>query len=721
MFVTPEDINEPLVWHTFLRCIGFVILVNFAGLIPQVLPWCGSKGVYPYAVHHALRVKAFPSFLHRVAFFPCQLLPSTSDAALVATPCLGVVATGVFLVTLSPWALFTAQLLYMLSVEPNFMQWPWHSVQPECVWILLLHALASTEGFAAPHPLTTFALRCLVFRILFGFGKTKFSGSTRKDWLYIKPFMIVIPIASPIGVFLWRNAPTWFFYLSYFFFFLSEVVVPFAFFAPFPIRVVAGVFMFKLMIGIQLTGNFGTFNIVTAFLALPLFLPGGWSLSSCGDALLFVQMFMGMTTIIFNSWLQASWHQWPSFYRGGPMWVDFCTVLSKWHMIHPYGIFPPQILPAYRHIPVFELSKDSGKTWTPLRYRFQPSSAKERASFIPILHPILDFCIFYPVGWGGFMKSLFDCRSPCSNHNFRPIENIAKNLISDGAVVDLFAPGSREIVRGANMVRVVQHTLVPLARVGPEGEEWRVHVGHVEVPPSTAGDLAHVGPWLANLSETDPILTVWRQRSPLFMQSIAKVERFPRGQSGKSWLVEAARSPSHDKAATLYDTLMVTEPSTAYELLQQYRHCALAILHCIEVPLYFKVSPSPSAMTHFEIYLLALWALKEDTSDSVKILRAAAEGTWNRMEAENIFIFLNAMTVRMEASVWRRLKHVGAAAARDKSGDAYAPGFYTILDESWHRTVHYPTDQRAPESGVKFLWNEKTGLYDYVGTELINM
>lgn len=59
-----------------------------------------------------------------------------------------------------------------------------------------ISALSAAE---APSALLNTLFRWLLFRLMFGFGKLKFTGTTRQDSLYVKYFYINMPMASPIG------------------------------------------------------------------------------------------------------------------------------------------------------------------------------------------------------------------------------------------------------------------------------------------------------------------------------------------------------------------------------------------------------------------------------------------------------------------------------------------------------------------------------------------
>lgn len=150
--------------------------------------------------------------------------------------------------------------------------------------------------------------------------------------------------------------------------------------------------------GIQLTGNFGFFNLVTAVLCVPLldsqssvFQQGVTGLTAADWVrlvLLLPLLLCSAITFLFNSWVAASWFSWPSL-LDVPL-RSVCRVLYKWYVyllvlvwvlvvvtwvisflrriLHAYGVFPPNSPPPVRFVPVWEGTADPkgkvGCVWT---------------------------------------------------------------------------------------------------------------------------------------------------------------------------------------------------------------------------------------------------------------------------------------------------------------------------------------------------------------------
>src|SRR5262249_52410402 len=105
---------------------------------------------------------------------------------------------------------------------------------------------------------------------ILGFGKIKFFGTNAKELGYLKSFLAAMPLPNYLG---WRvhHLPRWFHKIGLGALFIVEILVPFLIFIPGEIRILAAFAIISLMIAIQMTGNWGHFNILTIVLCVTLF------------------------------------------------------------------------------------------------------------------------------------------------------------------------------------------------------------------------------------------------------------------------------------------------------------------------------------------------------------------------------------------------------------------------------------------------------------------
>lgn len=183
----------------------------------------------------------------------------------------------------------------MLSLDFGCeLTYPWDTVLLEAgALIALLPCGPSWAARGVPDPVHAFAFRLLLWRLMIGFGKIKFTGTNANDRLYIKTFCINMsvllrkrgrrrvarllrglcaarrPVCTP-GGYAMAELPPWFHVGALRGMWVSELVVPFLFFVPGPLRVLGGCATAGLMAGIAWSGNYGYFNVLTTVLCIPL-------------------------------------------------------------------------------------------------------------------------------------------------------------------------------------------------------------------------------------------------------------------------------------------------------------------------------------------------------------------------------------------------------------------------------------------------------------------
>ena len=107
---------------------------------------------------------------------------------------------------------------------------------------------------------------------MFGFGVEKFwcpKDAQTKNASYIKYFLFWQPMPSP-AAWAMHQLPLIIHKLSFYALFVTEIVMPFCIFMPYPFPLLAAISFAGLQFGIQICGNYGTFNILTATMTIPL-------------------------------------------------------------------------------------------------------------------------------------------------------------------------------------------------------------------------------------------------------------------------------------------------------------------------------------------------------------------------------------------------------------------------------------------------------------------
>ena len=162
------------------------------------------------------------------------------------------------------------------------------------------------------------------------------------------------------------------------------------------LRSFAALLTIALQAAIQLSGNYGTFNVLTALLALPLCAPDCDAASSAATSASTLATcaainLIGLLQFPHNSYTTNAWPflpddemvngMRPPYLRKPVRWllVTF-RALVPWHIAHAYGVFTPRALrdcTLARRVLRIEVSQDGGATWREVTTRFNPCATTD--------------------------------------------------------------------------------------------------------------------------------------------------------------------------------------------------------------------------------------------------------------------------------------------------------------------------------------------------------
>lgn len=405
--------SPELVWGLVSRGLGVAFLVSFLSLSGQVVLLAGRDGITP--IRDSLRaLRRDFAAPQRFLYFPTLLWLNASDAALISLPwlgaaaALGIIAGGPFV----PWAFLVCFLAYLSLDRPATLIYPWDCLLFEAgFWGMFLPAtntLTDVTAADAPLPAVAWVFRLLVFRVMFGFGKHKFMGTRPEDHGFLKGFMVNQPLPTTPG-WLSNKLPIWFLKLGLVAMFLVEIPVPLGVFFPGPVSTIAAVLMIGLMVAIQLTGNFGYFNLAMVVVTLACFdndtaldLDLHTFFAKDGPlavhALVAFHTFLAALAFPFNTFCAHVWMNWSPWTRVRPRFLTWPLALVRavhpWRIVHAYGVFPPQSPAPVKFAPVAEATWD-GERWETLVYPFYPTLETSKPKFIAPHHERFDQAVVY--------------------------------------------------------------------------------------------------------------------------------------------------------------------------------------------------------------------------------------------------------------------------------------------------------------------------------------
>jgi hypothetical protein len=304
--------------------------------------------------------------------------------------------------------------LSIFTVSEDFLSLQWDVLLCES-GILSFFLALSSYGFqlfhflpsqaAEPSKLCVFLLQWLLFRLMFCSGMVKLS-SRDPNWVNLKAMnyhYFTQPIPNATSHFM-HNLPQWFHKWETLGTFLVELVLPFFFFAPLPLRLLAVVGTIQLNILISITGNYGFFNLLTIVLnclvlddnfwkgnisAISFGLPSFQIPSFSWSLFLSVPLFLTVTALsvdMLNRSFRTQAIQTPNFFR------SLQKLVRPLLLVNSYGLFA--VMTTKRIELVVEGSND-GEQWLAYEFKYKPGSICRKPPFIPGHMPRLDWMMWF--------------------------------------------------------------------------------------------------------------------------------------------------------------------------------------------------------------------------------------------------------------------------------------------------------------------------------------
>lgn len=391
-----SSVHSPeLIWGIFTRLLGVIYLIAFGSLFGQITTLVGARGIMPVESKLAAMRRDFPG-LRRFLYFPTLLWLVRSDRALRVLVAVGF-AGGLFVVYGGPFAFWGFLLGYVVYLSFDValkLSFPWECVFFEAsVFGLFLPELLPLPELAAtstPAPAIAWAYRLLLFRVVCGFGKFKFIGSSKLDLAYLKGFLVNQPLPTIVAWYAHR-LPLWILRVGLIALFCVEIPGAVLTLLPSWLGLVGGAGVVGLMIVINLSGNFGYFNWIVAALCLPLLDTSTPRALFSDVSHPFATAFVALHTVAalayfpFNSYVSQSWHRWPLWLklRPGALFAPthWLRALEPLRLVHAFGVFPPKSMAPLRCVAVVEVTWD-GEHWHELEYTRAATRPMHRPRFI---------------------------------------------------------------------------------------------------------------------------------------------------------------------------------------------------------------------------------------------------------------------------------------------------------------------------------------------------
>lgn len=380
----------------FLRVVGVLYAIAFLSLGVQVKGLIGRNGVLPareFLVHQKSMGYGFWSlptlcWWNCNDWFLCALCWTGFACGLLV--CVGLAPP---LTLLLCWVCY----LSLFNVGQIFLGYQWDVLLLEsgflAIFLAPLELMLQWPPSSAPSPITIGLLYWLLFRLMFqsGYAKLRSRDQTWRNLSALCHHYQTQPLPTPVAWYAWQ-LPRGFHRISAVVMFVIELTLPFLIFTEW--RYIAAFGFIALMVLIQLTGNYGFFNL--AGVALALLLLDDRFYQSAGGTAPSREWPEWALWIVFGLIILLSIDRLLSFFRVSFPWPRPITRLldwlDRWHLVNNYGLF--SVMTTERPEIIVEGSYD-GVNWRAYEFKFKPGQGERAPRWAAPHQPRLDWQMWF--------------------------------------------------------------------------------------------------------------------------------------------------------------------------------------------------------------------------------------------------------------------------------------------------------------------------------------
>jgi lipase maturation factor 1 len=396
----PRPANYVGMRSVFLRLLALIYLCAFISLRVQVDGLIGSQGILPAA--NLLHVPQDMSATHAFFLYPTLMWFDSSDRMLHLLVNGGIALSIAAAIGLAPILCFIGMwiaYLSLMNVGQGFFPLQWDVLLLEAGFLAIFFSpWLWVDSRRPPSFWMVLLFRWLVFRVMFYSAAVKWISHdvAWRSLTAMKYHYWTQPI-PPWTAWYAQLLPGWFGQMSVVVVFLVEGFVPFLYFGPRKMRLIAFWITVAFQLLILITGNFGFFNLLTIVLAITLLddvglrinrtprLASVWYRRVRGLLLApVIAAILAMSTMQFLATLG-----WPALLRESSAWMRYT---DSWYASNPYGLFA--VMTTTRPEILIEGSDDR-VNWKEYVFRYKPGPLDRRPSwFVPHM-PRLDWQMWF--------------------------------------------------------------------------------------------------------------------------------------------------------------------------------------------------------------------------------------------------------------------------------------------------------------------------------------
>lgn len=261
------------------RGTAAVLVVAFWVVVRQWRPLLGERGLLPVASYVARTSwRDGPSMLRWRCSDGFVAVLGWCGAVLAVLLVVGLPQRGPWWVTTLAFLLLWAAYLSVVNVGQRFYGFGWESLLCEVTFLVAFLGSSGPSGRgAAPPLLVLLAARWCLFRVELGAGLIKVRGDRAwRDLTALDYHHETQPLPGPFSWYA-HHLPRWWHRVEVAGNHVTQLVLPFALFAPQPVASVAGGVVVLTQAWLLVTGNFAWLNWLTVVLGLGVVSDGAWA------------------------------------------------------------------------------------------------------------------------------------------------------------------------------------------------------------------------------------------------------------------------------------------------------------------------------------------------------------------------------------------------------------------------------------------------------------
>jgi Lipase maturation factor len=332
----PDPADYWLTRFCFQRALGFIYLIAFLIALNQWRPLLGEKGIVPVRLYLGrMRFRHAPSLFWLDCSDRFVRLAIWCGVGLSGLAVTGISDSWGLAVSITVWALLWMLYLSLVNVGQIFYGYGWETLLLESGFLSIFLGSSNTR----PPVIVMWLILWVLFRIMFGAGMIKLRADPCwRNLTCMYYHYETQPLPNPLS---------WYFHqlpklahkaevlLTHF----IEIIVPFFYFAPAPVRYVAGGLTILFQFLLILSGNLSWLNYITIVLCIPCFddgilarlIPIDYSVPESSPLFHRVAVFGLAVVVLALSWRPAR----NLFSRNQLMNASF----EPLHLVNTYGAF----------------------------------------------------------------------------------------------------------------------------------------------------------------------------------------------------------------------------------------------------------------------------------------------------------------------------------------------------------------------------------------------